>query len=238
MSKEKDVEKLQMEFVREELKQRDYTEEKYLEDKLNGLSKITSEYSEIELDGIGKVRVYSPNFTIEAEIQKFRVAQRFKLMKDFPEIPTKKQMLSLLKERGEWGEVQENELTEINAELEELELEFKDISSPSKNKSEKEENKLLKKIVELRLRRHAIIEEFEEHMANTLEGLVENLCKFYSLFKCIKTEDGSYVWKSFEEMMNNIDESKIGEIFKKVAEYWQSLRNDFLEVRQEAKTGE
>ena len=86
-----------MNYVGEELRQRDYSLEENKLEALSSEAKLVSDHASVEVTELGRIKIYLPNFLIQSEIEKFRAAQKFKLMREHPGLPTKKQMLKLLK---------------------------------------------------------------------------------------------------------------------------------------------
>ena len=225
--------------VIEEVQQRDYEEEGRELEVADGTVKLLDNELVIETEKLGTVVVTKPTYKAQAAVERFKAAERFRILREDPDVPTKNQLFKVLKEHGHWTDEEELEMLDLENQISKKEQELFDLTSPAKRKANKNKSELLaKQIAEKKNRYNFLRGKFDEFVSNTLEGNVENLSRFYLFYKCLKTEDGKAVWSTFDEMMENINDNLIIDIFTKATLFWMNLRDDFLDGKPEVANGE
>lgn len=171
------------------------------------------------------IQIFHPNQGVETEAQNIYTKVYGNLIKD-PDYMTRKEALKVFKERGVWGDEEENRLEEISEEMKDLEIQsalFK------KNKGDKNKIKKIKeKWLDLKKQSDALISERSNLLINTIESRASEMETKVRLSRCVKFTDGTPVWENIEALDNDEDSQAVRKIVDQSLRFWFGLAQEII----------
>jgi len=196
---------------------------------------INSEFRTINLKFRGEqteLRIYHANPGVEGEASDAYSKSFSRLLQD-PDILTRGQMEKLIKDRGIWGEKQEEEIEEIREDMKDIELKVATIRKTQRSTNEKIAHKKIEEYRNLWTKKRevilSLIREKNKFLFNTVEGRAEEEASKVKLSLCVKYPDGRRVWNSLQELNKEIDRSATAHLLYDASIYWAGLTQEIID---------
>lgn len=175
-----------------------------------------------DADGFGKVSVRFPNYK-EKQLAEIEYSKKFTELID-TNLKTRAEMEEVLKKRGIWTEKEEAKVDRLQKELVDA------FEKVAKAKSEKARQKALESVNELKREIGQTQNARDTYMNQTVESKAEDVRMGY-LVASVATyaETGEKVWKTFDDFINEKNESGLYDIALEFMNFINGLPSSFLE---------
>jgi len=192
---------------------------------------LRANYRSIKLDefrGEKDVEIYVYRSTLKVDtIASYKYSECYNnlLKKGFP---LKEEMLNTLKERGLWGDKQEEEFETIKEDMRQVEIKVALLrSKPNYNKVTF--NNSRKDYMKLKDRLSELITKKTSYLSNTIESKAEEEQIKVKLSLCVKYPDGRLVWDSLDSLDNEIDNNVLMKITNEFISFSLGLTQEIID---------
>lgn len=177
---------------------------------------------ELIYNKLGTLIVRFPTIKEESDFQKYYMRVYSKMLQD-KELLTRRKMLKILEERGDWTEENEAHMDELqnlyfskSVSIEEINLKQRKTAKDKEHLDEliKERQKIYTEFMELYLVKNIFLE-------NTIEQRAEEETLKYKAVKLVTYKEGDPVWSSVEEMDNCNAVPEIKELLADCYTFWR-----------------
>jgi hypothetical protein len=195
-------------------------------------------YREIILDKFRnkkdvKIRIYHPDIGVQSELSTHYAKVYNEHLRDYTsKVPTRKQMLAILREKEIWTDKDEEKVKQLREKLNNIEL------IVIKERGKKHPNtatidRLKKQYEKIRTQIMEEVMTRESSMGQTIESLAERDNNLLKLVYCVKYENDDFVWKDFDELKKENKEPKVYDIMTEATYFWNGISREILDLLPE-----
>lgn len=146
-------------------------------------------------------------------------------------LPTLDELLESLEKRGVWGEKQEEEVTQLNNDITQLET---ILAKRDKKDRSKATIKIAKELVNKRNKLYLLQLKKQQYLSHCVESKAEEARKAYLISRCV-FKDGKLFWNSLDEYENDKRFDLLTKIQIEFLTFQAGISSDFLEKLPESE---
>ena len=144
------------------------------------------------------------------------------------DLMTRKQLVAIFEERGIWGKVEEDKLTNLYEDKYNLELSVAEARSKDKISAENLK-KQKTKWLGIQGKINDLLSEKTQFLFNSIERHAEEAETKAKLSQCVKTVDGTSVWPTVDDLDREEDNEAIGYITHEALFFWRGLSPEIIQ---------
>ena len=193
------------------------------------LSELKQGYREWEV-GDDKFRTRFPD-SKEVNDANWEYSRAFNraLMED---LPTQKQMDTLIRKREIWTNVDDDEMTQLREKVGSLEI---ILSKKNAKDTSKATHKLVEELTDLREKLIEKTGTYQEYMSQTVEAKADEAKTAYLIWACTEKSDGHRVWDSVSDFLADRNAGLVNSATYEYITFSSGLASNYLEDLTEVK---
>jgi len=144
------------------------------------------------------------------------------------EVLTRKQLLKLLSDRKIWGEEEEKKIEDLRDDMRAIELavaQLRKRGNFNKTVMARHRDTWKQKRSEL----NSLLTEKNSYLVYTIEGRAEEAEVRTRLSLCVKFPDGQYVWKTAQEIEDEINRGVLVRLVNEAMLFWAGLTQEIID---------
>jgi hypothetical protein len=174
-----------------------------------------------------EIKITIPTVEEDAQASRLYTETYNELLLSDKKILTRDEMEEKLKERGLWGQKQEDEIEQIeeritNVMREGQEMHYK--KKVNKNRLKELKNELIK----LREKKGVILGRKQSFMSQTIEALAEMASLEYKIAKCSLDSTNQPLWADYESFKKENNRFVLNQLIRECLVFWNGLPQDIL----------
>ena len=135
---------------------------------------------------------------------------------------TQEQMEKILRDNKIWGDEEQKALDEVRARIVEL------LDKLEKEKGTKKFNKIYAKIKEERQKEQDLLSKYDYYFSRTVDARARNAKLMYLIANCIRNEDGTRIWPTFDDFKAEEDFEFVTEATKQAMSFFLNIDIDIF----------
>lgn len=176
------------------------------------------------------IKIYHPDVGIQEKLSIYYAKSYNELLRDSTsKVPTRKQMLAILREKEIWTDKDEESIKTLRDKLSKTELEAirergkKHPNTATIEKYRKQYEKIRTDIMEAMMTR-------ESAMGQTIESLAERDNNLLRLVYCAKYADGDQIWENLDDLKRENNEPRVYDIMTEANYFWNGINQEVLDL--------
>jgi len=145
-----------------------------------------------------------------------------------PDLMSKKEMNRILKEKGIWGDAEEEIVDSTRERMRDIELTVAKMKKKG-NPNKATVNRYRKEWKELREKLHTLLTEQQTILSNTLEGKAEDVERKMKLSLCVKFADGNRLWPNVSDLDDETEKIPLYQIMREATLFWMGLTSEIID---------
>jgi len=190
-----------------------------------------------------KIRVYYPSAEVKSEADYIHAKAYLNCLDEG--LPTVSQLMDMLEEKGIWTKENEKALEKAQMKATEAAQKYVTLSKDFiKTNDPKERESLAKKIKKIEEEYNeamqelqALVGEKERYLSTTADALAEQQRRIYYIYKLVRREDGSEIWKDIEDV-GKAPDVILDLMWSSIIDFYRKYSDSFLEKLLVPPTGE